>query len=107
MRREPTELSLLTASKLPLVRQVARTTDVLPAADALDAAFEEYSRVDVGTDQTEALRGPASRGDARSMTKNLIADIATQLDILDRQREQLAALLRDVDTSGIGRSPSR
>lgn len=102
MRREPTELSLMTASKRTRVRNAFRTTDVLPAADALDAAFEEYSRVDVGTDQIEAPRGPASLGDAGSMTKDLIADIAAQLGILDRQREQLAALLRDVDTNRIG-----
>jgi hypothetical protein len=116
MRREPTELSLMSGSTRvrgsvrfgERVRQPTHQTIELPAADVLDAAFEEYSRVDVGACHVEAPRGSATlAGDARTMTKSLVADIAVQLDILDRQREQLAALLRDVDTSGIGRSPSR
>lgn len=110
MRREPTELSLMSGSTrvrgserfAKRVRQSTHQTVELPAADVLDAAFEEYSRVDVGDCRVEAPSGNVTlAGDARSMTKDLVADIAAQLEVLDRQREHLAALLRDVDASGI------
>ena len=67
----------------------------LAAADALDQAFADYSRVDVGDSPIEATSDP------RSMTKELVADIARQLNILDRQRDQLAALLSSVDASSL------
>ena len=93
MQNEPTEFSLMNgASRTRLqMRRAERARPVIqPApADALDAAFDEYSRIDAVPQQVTPPRA------ARAMTKDLIADIAAQLHVLDRQREQLAALLRD------------
>ena len=117
MRREPTVFSIMSGSTYgggsvrfsEHARRATCRTNERPAADAIDTAFEEYSRVDVGASQVEAPRGNISpvgesnlatdsrdRGAARSITKDIAANIAAQLDLLDRQREQLAALLRDV-----------
>lgn len=67
----------------------------LAAVDVLDQAFADFSRVDVGDSPVEAASTP------RSMTKELATDIARQLNVLDRQREQLAALLSSVDASSL------
>ena len=92
MQNEPTEFSLMNgASRTRLqMRRAERARPVIQSApaDALDAAFDEYSRID-------AVPQQAAPREARAMTKDLIADIAAQLHVLDRQREQLAALLRD------------
>ena len=93
MRNEPTEFSLMSgASRTRLqMRRAERARPVTEQApaDALDAAFDEYSRTDAVQQQATPQR------EARAMTKDLIADIAAQLSVLDRQREQLASLLRD------------
>ena len=90
MQNEPIEINLPKSSAR--TRISPRRPEQLPAAEVLDAAFDDYRRVDVAARRSESPRGETAR-----MTKTLIADIATQLDILDRQREQLATLLRDVN----------
>jgi len=92
MQNEPIEINLMKSSAR--TRIAPRRSEQTPSADVLDAAFDDYRRVDV-----VAVPNDRSRCDASGMTKSLIAGIATQLDILDRQREQLAALLRDVNLS--------
>jgi len=89
MKNEPIEFNLKTSAR---TRISPRQPEQLPAAEVLDAAFDDYRRVDVA-----APRSECSRRETAHMTKALIADIAAQLDVLDRQREQLASLLRDVN----------
>jgi hypothetical protein len=90
MQNEPIEINLMKSSAR--ARISPRLPEKSPTAEVCDAAFDDYRRVDVA-----AAPGDRPRSDAAGMTKALIADIATQLNILDRQREQLAALLRDVN----------
>ncbi len=59
-------------------------------SDALDSAFEDYARIDVG------IARSSSTDSLHQVTKSLVADIATQLDALDRQRQMLTDLLRNV-----------
>jgi hypothetical protein len=87
MRMEPTEIRTIVKSLRNVARRDERTR---PAIDALDAAFDEYTRVDAGTPAN------ASTCERQAMTKAIFTEIAPQLDILDRQRKQLAALLSDV-----------
>lgn len=106
MRRAPTELNLsLVSAKtcrsayvVDRARSAAHEKAGLPTSDALDAVFEAYTRVDpishANGDQSSRASDVSS---ARSTTKALIADIAAQLDILDRQRQQLAALLSEAE----------
>jgi hypothetical protein len=90
MQNEPIEINLQKNSAR--TRISPRRLEQSPTVEVLDAAFDDYRRVDVAAPQKNR-----SRGDTARMTKALIADIGTQLDVLDRQREQLAALLRDVN----------
>ena len=60
-------------------------------ADVLDAAFDQYTRVDAGAPTSATLQR-----DRQAMTCSLIADISAQLEILDRQRQQLAEMFADV-----------
>jgi hypothetical protein len=98
MQTELTELRLAGAAnrKRGMSRQTllsgaaAHSAGECAAAEVVDAAFDEYTRIDVGTPHVTA-----PRADARKMTKQLIADITTQLGVLDHQRERLAALLRE------------
>lgn len=97
MRSEPIEFSVMNDSRR--ARQAARLTQSvrdqaagsLPAAAAMDAAFADFSRIDVGTPRVE------TSGERRKVTKEIVANIAAQLGTLDRQREQLAELLRSVE----------
>jgi hypothetical protein len=72
-----------------LSREVSTTT-------VLDEAFATYSRVDSGSSKNGS---PATLipGDLRT-TRELVADISTQLKALDSQRRQLARLLESVDS---------
>ena len=90
MQNEPIEMNWMKSSDR--ARISPRPAKKSPWTEVLDAAFDDYLRVDVATPKSDS-----SRSDTTGMTKALIADIATQLGILDRQGEQLAALLRDVN----------
>jgi hypothetical protein len=76
----------------------------LAAANVLDEAFAEYSRIDAGSSpsanslsvNTAHATTNSDRFDSVNLpttTRDLIADIASQLDALENQRRQLARLL--------------
>jgi hypothetical protein len=93
MRSQPTETQVLSGSNRSLTAPRPEhlvSMPRLPAVDALDAAFADYRRIDTPNS------GANTEPDARLLTKALLADISSQLQLLDRQREQLASLLRDV-----------
>ena len=90
MQNEPTEINPMKSAAR--ARISPRLPEKSPTPDVLDAAFDDYRRIDIA-----AAPSDRPRGDAAGMTKALISDIATQLGILERQRQQLAALLRDVN----------
>jgi len=92
MRSESSEKRLITTR-----RTLHRASENIAAqnirterSNALDIAFEDYTRVDVGVVRDEGTHNP------QQATKSLIADIAAQLDSLDQQRQKLADLLRNV-----------
>ena len=99
MRREIKEQRLLTGAsrtrRLRVHNFAPALEDTLQNCDALDVAFETYNRVDVGTSPRPNSGAPIS-SNAKAATRTIIADIAAQLDALDRQRQRLADLLRDV-----------
>ena len=83
-----------------------------PAAEVLDEVFAEYSRIDVGIAANEKPRvsyctpadSPvASRGtnNWRTLMRELVADIAAQLEALDGQRQQLTRLLQSVEIGAL------
>ena len=90
MQYEPTEIELKSTSRRLAARRTARPQIKLHQPSIVDAAFDDYTRVDV------ASNGQVSTSSARSLTNELMSDIAAQLKLLDRQRAQLAALLREV-----------
>jgi hypothetical protein len=92
MRSESSEKQLITCR-----RATHRASESFAAQDirneqssALDIAFEDYTRVDVGVVRDSATHNP------HQAAKSLVADIAAQLDSLDQQRCKLADLLRNV-----------
>jgi hypothetical protein len=100
MRREMKEHRLMIGSKrsgrgadhnaAPVLEE-----NTVQDRDALDVAFENYTRVDVGTAPVPDACASYPL-DAKTTTKAIIADIGAQLDALDRQRQRLAGLLREV-----------
>jgi hypothetical protein len=86
------------AAEVALGYRMQKSPGNLSAAIVLDEAFADYSRIDAGTSTHEsaATSGPTTW---RAATRELIADISTQLKTLDSQRRQLARLLQSVDTN--------
>lgn len=119
MRPEPIEFAAVSA-----LRAKRRTTDFAKSVGravtlvgeqpvaVLDQAFAEFVRVDAGTSPSEAATTSSgtpgdslvdSRGSNqwRTATRELVADIAAQLETFDRQRAQLARLLENVEIGAI------
>jgi len=67
-------------------------------ATMLDEAFADYTRVDAGTPANE-LSAIEPTATLQTTTRELIADISTQLATLDMQRRQLLQLLESVEAS--------
>jgi hypothetical protein len=64
------------------------------SSTVLDEVFASYSRVDAGSSREESA-AKLVPSDGRT-TRELIADISTQLKTLESQRRQLARLLETV-----------
>ena len=77
--------------------RVPKSPRNLSTAILLDEAFAEYSRVDAGTPTNESIATFAPTA-WRAATRELIADISTQVRSLDRQRRRLARLLNSIET---------
>jgi hypothetical protein len=88
MRPDPIEFAPATtrrAQRRPVdfvktAQNFERAATEQPGAEVVDEAFAEY---------------------AHAVTRELVADIAAQLNTLDRQREKLSRLLQSVDTDTI------
>jgi hypothetical protein len=71
----------------------------LPAMAALDAAFDEYRRVDAATVQRDDCRSShydTAGNKSVHALRGMIADISAQLAGLERQRQTLTSLLREI-----------
>jgi hypothetical protein len=74
-------------------RVIADSERALPPADVIDEAMASFERVDAAA----RPKAPALFGiDRPPLTKSLMADLSSQLSVLDRQRDQLARLLREI-----------
>ena len=96
MRREPIEFGTMSARR---ARRPAaghhhphKLADAISPAPALDEAFADF---------TNAAPNQAAPKHWRSATRELIADITTQLETLDAQRRQLARLLETVEAGPV------
>jgi hypothetical protein len=105
MQSEPFQFGTMTmaqasraAAGVTLCRSARSTSSELSTANVLDAAFADYTRIDAGIPANEscATHSPAS---LQTTTRELIANISTQLATLDKQRRQLLHLLENVETS--------
>jgi hypothetical protein len=78
------------------VRDLAgqRESDVLPP-EVVDEALAGFEQVADSTREG----GADTTGDWRPIKKSLVANLAAQLESLDRQRDQLAQLLRNIDSA--------
>jgi hypothetical protein len=92
MRREPIEFGSMSVrrAKRPAAgfHHPHKSADPISAAPALDEAFANYA---------SATSKESTPKNWQSATRNLIADIATQLETLDTQRRQLSRLLESVE----------
>jgi hypothetical protein len=97
MKHEPIEFGTLRVSAAARSRRRAAraarlaaasidTTDKTAAVEAVDEAFAGFAM-------------PA----AHSFPQGLVADLSSQLQALDRQREQLSTLLRRIDAASVSR----
>ncbi|MCI0334178.1 MAG: hypothetical protein L0228_13250 [Planctomycetes bacterium] len=77
-------------------RLVTENPRELPPAAVIDEAIAGFERVDEAATETEA-----GAGDWRPVKDSLVANLAAQLNALDRQREQLAALLHRIDSAPV------
>src|SRR5262245_36528929 len=103
MRSEPTEIGL--AHKVARRREVERimrssmaarraAADAkTPRACAFDEAFADMPQMMPAKESGD--------GDHRASQLSLVAQLAEQLQALDRQREQLARLLQDVEDTAL------
>jgi hypothetical protein len=83
------------SGSLPMGKGVVES----PAMAALDAAFDEYRRVDAALGETGACRPSqcdAAADKSEHAMRGMIADIAAQLAGLERQRQTLTSLLRGI-----------
>jgi hypothetical protein len=110
MLRDPIVFGAMSASRTMRHSLAVRTSthqsmtpaSDLAAADVLDEAFAEYSRIDAGSaPSADATSDSPISNNWRLVTRHLIADIETQLETLDRQRRQLARLLEGADIAAI------
>jgi hypothetical protein len=87
-----------TAADFSLGRSTRKASSDISTANAVDAAFAHYTRVDPGSPAGEscAAQSPSS---LQTTTRELIADISAQLATLDQQRRQLVHLLASVETN--------
>jgi hypothetical protein len=104
MRTDPGEFTSVIPIRANRRAMAPRISKQAPAK-ILDAAFADYSRIDAGlassdgaTDSRASAAIDAARlKDWRSVTRDIVSDIAAQLDTLERQREELSRLLQTVD----------
>lgn len=107
MQSEPFQFGTMTAARAKRAaagfmfgRSTRKTSDACTATmlDEAFADYTDYTRVDAGTPASEssAIKSSVS---LQATTRELIADIATQLAALDTQRRQLVRLLESVDSS--------
>ncbi len=107
MQSEPIQFGSVNAARakrsvagfMTPVRSARRMACTENVASVLDAAFADFTRIDSGSPSHIANKTVPNNSPA--LTQALIADIATQLEILDGQRRQLARLLESVDTGTI------
>jgi hypothetical protein len=104
MQREPIEFNAMNAvRKLHRSMSSARLSNGMiepsgkTAAVVRDEAFADFSRVDAGSAPREVSADRLRPANWRTATRELIADIATQLEALESQRRQLARLLEGVE----------
>jgi hypothetical protein len=92
MRSESSEQRLITSRRaMRRASENSAPRDIRnEQSNALDIAFENYTRVDVGV-----VRRSSTNGQPQA-TKSLVADISAQLGALDQQRQKFADLLRNV-----------
>jgi len=92
MRIESIVKRLVTGRRANRRASEKRPTQISTAehGSALDLAFADYTRVDVGAGRQSITTNP------HQATKSLVAEIAAQVEALDQQRQKLADLLRNV-----------
>jgi hypothetical protein len=94
MEAQPITLTNLTTkrrAKRPHPRGEGRGTDAFAESSIIDEAFAGYTRVDAPETGAEKV------APWRRTQHELVANIATQLEALERQRAQLARLLQNID----------
>lgn len=73
-----------------------------PAVAVVDEAFAGFIPTDVPVLPVDvSIAGKTVIGEWCSTKSTLVASLSAQLDALDRQREQLARLLRSIDTNAL------
>jgi hypothetical protein len=124
MRHDPIEFGRQGLANRAAVDRMARVTSRLArrarrasaprAAEVVDEAFAGFSgtnsRVTRVDSPFESMQDSAGQSSAdlssvsawEPMKREIVADLSAQLVALDRQREQLARLLRTIDTVPLG-----
>jgi hypothetical protein len=75
-------------------RFVVENDRELPPANIIDEAIASFARTDAPDKRTAVA---ASSHDIGPMNPSLVVGLSAQLEALDRQRDQLAQLLRNID----------
>jgi len=124
MRHDPIEFGRQGLATRAAAERVSRLTSRLArrapiasaprAAEVIDEAFARFSgsaarvtRVDgpaesMSTNDEQSSNELSSASAWEPMKREIVADLSAQLVALDRQREQLARLLRTIDTCPSG-----